>query len=95
MFTVNCPGCSGSGRIVVWGTLGNRLRLLREASGLTMLEIESTTGVLPSTISRIEGGQVQHPTEDTLRRLAAVYGVTMDRLLSPDRQETPEAQPPE
>ena len=47
---------------------GVRLRLVRDALGLTQNEVAEITGVTQADISRIESGQVS-PTVDRLSRM--------------------------
>jgi transcriptional regulator with XRE-family HTH domain len=69
-------------------TLGQRLRRLRLAEELTLVELGARGGVAISTLSKIENGQVS-PGYGTLRRIAAGLGLPFERLVA----EAPEAAP--
>ncbi len=52
----------------------DRLRYERRRRFLTQEELAETTGLTPSTISRIEAG-IQEPRLSTVKRLAAALGM--------------------
>jgi DNA-binding XRE family transcriptional regulator len=56
-------------------TLGARLKLLRQAAGLTQAELSRRTGIHRPNIARVEAGR-HTPSLETLTRLAAAIGVT-------------------
>jgi transcriptional regulator with XRE-family HTH domain len=70
-----------------------RVRTLREARGMTQLELSVAAGVTPATVSRLENGH-QAPTLVTLYKLAEALNVSpailvgghIDRALRPPRQ---------
>lgn len=62
-------------------TLGEKLRKLREAQGLTQVKIASQVGISDSLIAQIETGKVQ-PSLNTLEKLADTFGVSVDYFLS-------------
>ena len=57
------------------GSLGHRLKALREEYGLTQAQLASLAGVTAGLIGQIEQGKVQ-PSLKTLEKLAEVMGVT-------------------
>lgn len=57
------------------GTLGQKLKALREEYGLTQAELASMAGVTAGLIGQIEQGKVQ-PSLKTLEKLADAMGVT-------------------
>jgi transcriptional regulator with XRE-family HTH domain len=59
--------------------LGTRLHAARRAAGLTQAQAAERTGLGRSRIAEWEAG-VHMPGADTLQRLAAAYGVTVDSL---------------
>ncbi len=64
--------------------VGQRLRLIREARGLTLTGLAATTGISKSTLSRLEVGQ-RRPTLELLLPLAHAYRVPLDDLVgAPD-----------
>jgi transcriptional regulator with XRE-family HTH domain len=62
--------------------LAERLKTLRAEKGLSLQELAVRSGVSRATLSRIENGEVS-PTAETLGALAAVYAMTISRLLAP------------
>ncbi|NOW01217.1 helix-turn-helix domain-containing protein [Isoptericola chiayiensis] len=62
------------------GTVGPRLRSLRQARGATLAELSATTGISTSTLSRLESG-ARRPTLELLLPLARAHGVTLDELV--------------
>lgn len=63
-------------------TLGRRLRASRALCGMTQLEVAYQIGVSQATISYLETDQSESPPVDTIRRLAGLYGVTIDYLVN-------------
>jgi len=57
------------------GTLGHKLKALREEYGLTQAQLASLAGVTAGLIGQIEQGKVQ-PSLKTLEKLADVMGIT-------------------
>ncbi len=57
----------------------NQIKQARIRAGLTVRGIAEAVGVAPSTITAIEGGK-KVPRADTLRKIADVTGVSMDKL---------------
>ncbi len=57
------------------GTLGHRLRSLREEYGLTQAQLANLAGVTAGLIGQIEQGKVQ-PSLKTLEKIADVMGVS-------------------
>ena len=62
------------------GMVAQRLRAVRERSGLTLTAVGKQTGISKSTLSRLENGQ-RRPTLELLLPLAQVYGVPIDSLV--------------
>lgn len=72
---------------------GARLRRLRNDRGLTLAEVEETTGISASTLSRLESGR-RRATLELLLPLARVYGTTLDELVhAPSADPRVRAQP--
>ncbi len=61
--------------------VGIRLRELREERGWTQRELDSRLGILQSKLSKYESGTHQ-PSLRTLVRMANLFGVTTDYLLT-------------
>ena len=56
-------------------------RICRKQAGLTQAQVAAAVGVVPSSVSLWEHGKFM-PTVRRLRKLAELYGVTADELLS-------------
>ncbi|MDJ1137240.1 helix-turn-helix domain-containing protein [Streptomyces iconiensis] len=61
--------------------VGPRLRGFRKTLGVTLADLAERTGLTPSTISRLERGQVR-PTLEQLLPLARAYAVPIDELVA-------------
>ncbi len=57
-------------------TLGQRLRTLRKAKGLTLSEVSERTGISCAYLSSLERGQQDNPSFKCLIRLTEVYGLS-------------------
>ena len=60
----------------------NPVRVWREWRGLTARALAEAAGVTPAFLSQIEGGQ-RDGSFETMRKLAAALGVTLDDLAPP------------
>jgi len=58
--------------------MGQRLRRLRDAQGLTMRRLGEIAGFTQQQISQVELGKINTPIE-TLGRIAGALGVPLDR----------------
>lgn len=63
------------------GTIGARVRVLRERAGLTQEELAGSAGLGVRTIRDLESGKVRRPRGPSLRMLAAALKVTTEGLL--------------
>lgn len=61
---------------------GRKVRLLREQRGWTQQELGTRARLGQGTVSRIESGRKPHNYASTLEKLAAVFDVTTDELLT-------------
>jgi len=68
----------------------SRLVIARKRRGLTLTRLAELTGLSTRSISLYENGH-QEPSEETLRQLAEVLGVSLAFLGAPDVEEIPEA----
>lgn len=66
--------------------LGNRIQLLRKENNLTQAALAKQIEISLPQLVRYETKGVQ-PTADTLRRLADVFGTTIDFLVNGDTNE--------
>jgi len=60
--------------------LGNELRRLRKSRRLTLANVGKETGLSVSFLSDVERGRTK-PSLDTLEKLAACYGVSVNDIL--------------
>lgn len=71
------------------GSINNRIRELRERDKMTQAELATKLGVSPSTLGRIEKGEIGKVSSDILVKLAQIFEVSTDFLLGitdyPDR----------
>ena len=68
--------------------IGQRIRQLRTERGLSLGDIERSTGLLGVYVSRVEHGR-SSPSLETLERLAAAFGIPLhDFFREPSKQET-------
>ncbi len=62
-------------------TIGQRVRSLREAKGLTQGELGKKARLHRVQVTQIEGDRFRSPRLETLRRLAKALGVSLTQLL--------------
>ena len=65
---------------------GKRLRLLRQAKGMTQKQLADQLGLTKSVISAYET-DLRSPSYDVLVRIAAIFSTTTDSLLGMDHRE--------
>jgi len=68
--------------------VGPRLRALRRQRHLTLADLAATTGISPSTLSRLEAGQ-RRPNLELLLPLARAYQLPLDDLIGPPGADDP------
>ncbi|HEX5484169.1 MAG TPA: helix-turn-helix transcriptional regulator [Terriglobia bacterium] len=68
--------------------IGKRLKMLREAKGLSQGDIERGSGLLRSYVSRVEGGYTA-PSLVTLDKFAKALGVEAYQLLFENHGQAP------
>jgi transcriptional regulator with XRE-family HTH domain len=64
----------------VLGSVGPRLRALRQQHDMTLADLSASTGISVSTLSRLESGQ-RRPTLELLLPLARAHRVPIDELI--------------
>ena len=78
------------------GSLGDRIRELRERDKISQTELAAQIGISASTLSRIEKGEIESPGSDIVVKVAQVFRVSTDFLLGvtdyPDRKSYEVAQ---
>lgn len=62
--------------------LGDKLKLIRQASGLTLRQIEESTGISNAYLSQIENNKIKKPSARILYKLASIYGINIEELLA-------------
>jgi len=62
-------------------SIGSFINLLRNEKGLSMRELSSISGVSTTAISRLEAGQRQHPSIETLKALSVALDVEYGDLM--------------
>ena len=74
-------------------SIGNNLTAYRKRQGLTQQQLGEILNLSSQAISKWENDQAE-PDLATIRKLAELYGVSLDALLSPDAAVTPIAVAP-
>lgn len=67
-------------------TIGERLRIARDKSGLKQTQVKERTNINNKTLSGYENN-VSRPDLETLKLLAELYGVSTDYLLGHEMKE--------
>ncbi len=62
-------------------TLGEELRKIRDAHGLTLRAVERATGISNAYLSQLETGKIEKPSPNYLYRLAEEYKVPYELLM--------------
>lgn len=57
------------------------LRKMRETKGLSQEKLARLADVANNTIIKIEAGENQNPTLDTLKKITKALGVSVDELI--------------
>jgi transcriptional regulator with XRE-family HTH domain len=60
--------------------LGDVLRAQREAAGLSLRQAAERAQLIPSTLSRLETGQIEGPRPEHLQVLARTYGADVENF---------------
>lgn len=66
--------------------LNQRIRILRQARGLSQVELAKILGVTKQSVSNWENDNIQ-PSIEMLKRIAQTFGVSADYLLGLDDSE--------
>ncbi|MCS0495600.1 helix-turn-helix domain-containing protein [Ancylobacter mangrovi] len=67
--------------------VGERLKLVRQDSGLTLADVAQRTGVSVSNLSKIERGEVS-PSFDVVIRLCEGLGIAIEQFVTPGLKPT-------
>jgi transcriptional regulator with XRE-family HTH domain len=73
-----------------YAVIGDHLRQVRQARGLSLRALAARVGVSPSLISQVETGRAR-PSVRTLYALASELRISLDELLFPDAARAAEA----
>jgi transcriptional regulator with XRE-family HTH domain len=79
---------NGADKLADAPELGARLRLAREAAGLTQDALAARSGVKLDTLRSIEQGRTRNPGVHTLARLVQQLQLSLDALVFGDRSPT-------
>lgn len=72
----------GDDRRPVESSFGKRIRELRRAKGLTQRQVAAELGIDFTYLSKLENDRGEPPGEETVRRLAHLYGADPEDLLA-------------
>ena len=61
--------------------LANNIKKLREAKGLSQEKLARLADVANNTLIKMESGENQNPTLDTLKKVAQALGVSIEELI--------------
>lgn len=71
-------------------TLGERIKIRREALGMTLLQLAQKTGVSEATVQRYESGEIKTPRHMRLISMAEALGVDVNYLLTGNEESVAE-----
>lgn len=74
-------------------TLAVRLQQLRNASGMSQLDLATKAGLSMSMVSQMEQGLKENPRLETVKKLARALNVTLDELAGDQPSEEPKRRP--
>lgn len=61
--------------------LGDYLKSVRSAKGLTLREVEDVSGISNAYLSQLENGKISQPNPNVLYSLASCYSVSYEGLM--------------
>lgn len=70
-------------------TIGERVREIRKAKGLSLGQVGLRSGIDRTYISRIESGKVANPSHDTLAKVAQGLGIVVSELFVKGKEPLP------
>lgn len=76
-------------------TIGERIKELRKARGITQLQLAKTIGVEQSSIGKYEGKEGIIPSDDIKIRIADYFGVSLDYLFGRNKPHDVQLSPAE
>lgn len=63
-------------------TIGSTLKEARESKSLTLRQVEETIGISNAYLSQLENDKIKSPSANVLYKLASLYKVNLNDLLS-------------
>jgi len=69
-------------------TIASNVKKLRKKMGVNQQELAEEADIAHSAINRIESGEVSQPKMNTLKKLADVFGTTIDYLVGRSKKVT-------
>lgn len=63
-------------------TFGSGLKAARELAGLSLREVEAATGISNAYLSQLEGDKIRRPSVFFLAKLARLYAIPLDHIIS-------------
>lgn len=58
--------------------IGDKFKIIREAKGLTLREVEKETTISNSYMSQLENGKIKSPSYKVIKQLSEYYGIKTD-----------------
>lgn len=78
---MKCWICNGTGKVNIKKMpLAGRLKFAREASGLSLREVETKTGINSGLLCRYETGHKKNPSFEIIMKLCKLYGIAAEEL---------------
>lgn len=71
-------------------TLKENLKKIRVEKRISQRDLAEKSGLSYSMVSKLESGEQTNPSLDTLKKIAIVLGVNVDKLLSSTNELTPD-----
>jgi len=72
-------------------TLPERLKLLRQKSGMTLLDVANAIGVKEATAQRYESGEIKNLKHDTILELAKLFNCSPSYIMGWEDDSLPES----
>lgn len=70
--------------------IGIKIKLARQAKGMTQEELGEILGVQKSAIAKYENGRVVNIKRSTLKKISDVLGIPPSELIFDEKKETPD-----
>lgn len=76
-------------------TIGERIKELRKARGITQVQLAKIIGIEQSSVGKYEGKDAISPSDDIKIRIADYFGVSLDYLVGRDKPNDLQLSPAE